>query len=421
MLRGQICNVTFWAFVAASIATGVAMAETWRANPALVEAMSGRPGVNYREELVPQYKLPELLVALDGKRIADGAAWRARRRGEVLELFRKHVYGRPPGALPTGLRSETVRSDPSAMAGMATYVHVKLGLSDKGHAMNLYIFIPNASGGSAPVFLLLNNREEEAADPTRRKKTGFWPAEEIVRRGYAAAVFRLPEVDPDDPAGYAKGIRGALDPPGERPGDAWGTLSAWAYGAMRAMDYFQTDRRLDASRVAVVGHSRGGKTALWAAAQDERFAMAVSNESGCGGAALFRRRFGETIELITKAFPHWFCTNFTRYAGKEDELPVDQHMLLALIAPRLVYVASADEDLWADPRGEFLSALHASAVWRLFGKRGLAAKDMPPLEVPLHEGEIGYHIRKGGHDLTEYDWRQFLDFADRHLRGVPVH
>jgi pimeloyl-ACP methyl ester carboxylesterase len=274
------------------------------------------------------------------------------------------------------------------------------------------VFIPNGAR-RVNAFLLINNRAESSADPSRQQKDGFWPAEEIVARGYATAVFRTVDVDPDTngPEARAKGVRGVWPAGGGKtPGDAWGTLAAWAWGASRVLDYLLTLPEI--GRVAVVGHSRGGKTALWAGAEDPRFALAVSNDSGCGGAALSRRIFGETVQGINKGFPYWFCENFKQYDGREAELPVDQHQLLALLAGRAVYVASADADFWADQRGEFEALAHASPVFALYGNRRIKPDEMPALEKPLVRGRMGYHIRRGIHNLTPYDWTAYMGFTD---------
>jgi len=370
--------------------------------------------------LAGQLNLPDPLTTTNGLSVTSAQMWRQTRRPEILELFRTHVYGRAPLGRPTNLKFDVWESAPGVMDGAATRKQVRIsyqGPGGEGH-INLVLFVPT-KGRPTPCFLLISNRGATNLDPTRVVKTEFWPAERLIARGYAAAAFLNADVDPDFPDGFTNGVHGIFDAPGQkRAPDAWGTLAAWAWGASRVMDYLVTDTDIDAERVALIGHSRGGKTALWAGAEDERFAFVVSNDSGCGGAALARRRAprAETIAAINQRFPHWFCENYHRYNNREDELPVDQHMLAALIAPRLLCIGSASEDWWADPEGEFLAGREASRVYQLLGVEGLKAEEWPPPESPRHDGRIGYHLRSGKHGLTEYDWERYLDFADRHLR-----
>lgn len=398
---------------------GCAHRTGWQADPAVVRTTAERqPTFNYDEALVPRYALPELLPP--DARADTTVAWApeiwAGRRAEILELFRANVYGRSPGR-PERLRFEVLEESPRAMDGAATLrrISVVSGQREREHRFEIVLFLPNGRQGPVPVFLLLNNRPATNTDPTRVQKSGFWPAEELISRGYGIAALQVGELAPDDKARFREGVIRLFEgeTAGPRAPDAWAGLAAWAWGASRAMDYFETDPRIDAARVAVVGHSRGGKAALWAGAEDQRFSLVVSNESGEGGAALSRRNYGETVARINESFPHWFAANYRSFAGRESELPTDQHMLISLIAPRAVYVASASEDLWSDPRGEFLALAHSSPVFALWGDPPIRAHQMPPLDQPLLSGRRGYHVRTGIHNLTPYDWQRFADLADR--------
>jgi len=422
---------------------------SWKASPELIEElMKQRSETNYSEQKVPKYTLPNPLVLSDGTRVTNAETWRTKRRPEILELFRKYVYGRAPIGKPKNMAFKVFDLERKALAGLATRKQVTVNFAGKkdGPKMDILIYLPNAVKTPVPTFVILNfggNHtihhdpaiklseswmrpgskgvvKNRANEESRGRGRARFPLEKILERGYGLATIYYGDIDPDFHDGFKNGVHPAFDKliDGERAPDAWGSIGAWAWGLSRAMDYFETDDDIDNKRVAVLGHSRLGKTALWAGARDERFAFVISNNSGCGGAALSRRRFGETVERINKSFPHWFCENFKNYNGKEDDLPVDQHMLIALIAPRPVYVTSADGDLWADPRGEFLACKNAAPVYRLLGVDGLGVRQMPGLDKPVQKGTIGYHVRSGGHNLTQYDWQQFMNFADMHFAAM---
>ena len=428
---------------------GNAANRSWKASPELVEKLTkSRSETNYSEEKVPKYTLPNPFRLSDGTRVTDGRTWRARRRGEVLELFRKYVYGRAPIGRPENMSFKVFDLERQALGGLATRKQVTVNFTgaEDGPKMDILIYLPNAAVKPVRTFVILNfggnhticsdsaiklserwmrSRgvgvvENRATEESRGRASSRFPIGAILKRGYGLATIYYGDIDPDFHDGFKNGVHPAFDKliDGERAADAWGSICAWAWGLSRAMDYFETDDDIDNRRVAVLGHSRLGKTALWAGARDERFAFVISNNSGCGGAALSRRRFGETVERINTSFPHWFCENFKKFNGKEDKLPVDQHMLVALMAPRPVYVTSADGDLWADPRGEFLACRYASPVYRLLDLEGLGVRRMPGLDEPVQTGTIGYHVRSGGHDLKEYDWQRFMDFADKHFAAL---
>jgi hypothetical protein len=378
----------------------------------VTSSKSDRPKPNYDEAKVPEYTLPELLTTTDGEKIDDARDWKKVRRPEILELYRKYVFGRVP---ETSYEKtfKVVEVDKNAINGMATLKKVDITITreDKSLVIHLALFTPNNKKKPAPTFLLINNRGAENTDPTRVQKSQFWPVEEIIARGYGIAAFQNADLDQDKFDNFQGGIHELLDKK-PRPDDAWGTIAAWAWGASRCLDYLLTDRDVDGAKVAVLGHSRGGKTALWAGAQDERFGMTISNESGCTGAALARRRFGETVAVINGAFPHWFCTNYKKFNDRENDLPVDSHMLLALTAPRPLYVACAAGDLWGDPHGSYLALYHAANVYKLFRLPSDILETMPPVSKQVISGKVGYHVREGTHNMLLEDWNRFMDFAD---------
>lgn len=392
--------------------------------------------INYDESKVPNYTLPDPLVFENGKNVLSKTDWIKKRRPEILHLFETQVYGKiPKHSKETHFK--VMNEDKQALGGLATRKEIAVYFTKSdNHYMTLLMYVPNKRNGKTPLFFGLNFKGNHAIHPDekitiseevlklgkrvpkRGAASSRWPVEMLMEKGYALATVYRGDIDPDFDDGFQNGVHPLFYKKGQtKPAsDEWGTISAWAWGLSCAMDYFETDKDIDAKKVAVLGHSRHGKTALWAGAIDERFAMAISNDSGCGGAALSRRKYGETVAKINSLFSHWFCENFKQYSNKEENLPIDQHQLIALMAPRPVYIASAIEDQWADPKGEFLSGVHATPVYGLFGLTGLPVKEMPKVDQPVLQGRIGYHVRSGNHDIKQYDWEQFVKFADLHFK-----
>lgn len=403
------------------------------------QSLQAQPrGFNYDESKVPQFTLPEPLVTQAGKKVTTADQWKQQRRPEILALFEQHVYGVTP---TDKVHAEYSVESGEAYDGLATRKQVTIHLERNGRKQDIHVlmYLPKKRNAAAPVFIGLNFRGNHTVtdDPAVHLPTSWmrkdsntdgnkatergrgasksrWQIPLILEHGFAIATVYYGDIDPDTDDGFKNGVHALFDEPEQRSPHAWGSIAAWSWGLSRLVDYLETDRDVDSRHIALIGHSRLGKTSLWAGAQDQRIGLVISNNSGCGGAALSRREFGETVKRINTSFPHWFCKKFHDYNDDVNSLPVDQHLLTALIAPRPLYVASAEQDQWADPQGEFLAAKLASPVYKLLGADGLPADTQPALNEPS-QGGIGYHIRTGKHDVTEFDWQQYLKFARMHF------
>lgn len=409
-----------------------------------ISALAQRENVISDESKVPVYSVPDIMTRLNGKKVKSKKAWYHKQRPELLKYFTDQVYGKVPGRMNISEVKVWETTD-NALEGLAIRKQLSLFFNKDQRSLevNVLMYLPK-NQAKAPVFVaynftgnhavfndpairlteswvannpsigIINNQVTEQSRASARER---WPVDDIIKAGYGLVTIYYGDVDPDK-NDFTDGIHPFFYEKGQTAPQVneWGSIAAWSWGLSRVMDYLEKDPQVDAKKVAVLGHSRLGKAAIWAGANDARFAMVISNESGCGGAALSKRIYGETVEIINTSFPHWFCDNFLQYNGKEEKLPVDQHMLLALIAPRPLYVASAEGDQWADPKGEFLSAKYASAVYELLGTEGLPIKEMPKVNEPVM-GTIGYHIRSGKHDLTPYDWKQYILFANKQFES----
>jgi hypothetical protein len=384
-------------------------------------------------------EMPDPLVTIKGERITTKEQWFKQRRPELKALFEHYVYGKAPP--PGKVEAHVERTDLRAFDGKATLKEITLSIGPEGAGkIHLLLVVPNERKGPAPVFVGMNFsgnhalvkdpavrlptawmypnqpgvKDNRATEAGRGKAVDTWAIDDVIARGYAVATFYNGDIDPDRPD-IREGIQPLFAAKGAKPGPHdWGTIAAWAWGVQRAVDYLVSDRDLDRDRIAVVGHSRLGKTALLAAAFDERIALAIPHQAGCGGTAPSRGKVGESVKQINDHFPHWFNGTFKEFNDRVDRLPFDQHCLAALVAPRPLLFSNAVEDTWANPEGQFEVLRATDPVYRFLGAGGLEAKEMPE-SGKLSAGRLGYFIRPGKHSMTREDWKAFLDFADKHL------
>lgn len=370
---------------------------------------------NYDEAKVPAYTLPEMLKTNDGRVVKDKKMWEETRRPEILKLFTDNIYGQMPQDYDS-IRYAITNEDKAAMNGRAHMQEVAIQVFrvKKSVKIHLILFVPNNIQKPVPVFVLINNRGTDNTDITRKIKSEFWPAEMVIDSGFAIAAFHVSELAPDQNETFMNGML-QLYPDQLTADNGMRAIGAWAWGASRVMDYFETNKDIDAKKVVIVGHSRGGKASLWAAANDQRFAICVTNCSGNTGAALSRRQFGERISTINKTFPHWFTNNYKKYNDQENELPVDQHMLIGLVAPRPLYATNASKDPWADPTGTFLALKAAEPAFNLYSIKSNLPSKPPGINQPIFKSQLAYHNREGEHNLTAYDWENFVRFAKYHF------
>ena len=373
---------------------------------------------NYDEAKVAPYTLPDPLKMSNGQPVRDARAWTTRRRPELIRLYENEIYGRIPANAPKV--SWTVSAtDPQARPGTAitrTIVGTIAGAAD-APKINVTLTTPSNAKGRVPVILLVNFGG--GASPPPPAAAGEPPvAADILQRGWGFATVKYQDIQADRASAWNDGVIGRTFKPGQQAPapDEWGTISAWAWGVSRIIDYLETDASVDARRIAVQGHSRLGKTVLWASALDERIAAVFSSCAGEMGSALARRDWGETVDDMAQNFPWQFAGNFQKYVGRWNEMPVDAHTLIALSAPRPVFISGGTQDQWADPKGEFLAEVAAGPVYRLLGRKDLGATELPPLDTPVTSGDLGWHYHTGGHTVTVADWTAFLQFLDKYFK-----
>jgi hypothetical protein len=425
-------------FVVLFSAVAFAQVPPTPAAKAPADVVAGIP-VNYDEAKTGSYTLPDPLKLNNGQPVNDSKTWFEKRRPEIIAMFESQQYGRAPGR-PADETFEVYDKGTPVFDGKAIRKQITIHLSKDPTwpTIDLLVYLPAAAKKPVPMFLSINfGAVQNAVDDPGIKPQEVWDAktntkippiaahnfgrlsiEPLLDAGFGVATFYYGDVDPDYPAGFANGIRARYLRAGhaQLAPDEWGSIAAWGWGMSRVQDYFETDKSIDARRVAIHGVSRLGKTVMWAGAHDQRFAVVIASCSGEGGAALSRRNYGETIAHLTAPtrYPYQFAENYAKYAGFPDTAPMDAHMLVALIAPRPVLLQTGSTDSWSDPKGEFLAAVAAEPVYKLLGKDGLDTDVWPAAKQPiLHD--IGYYMHEGGHGMVPTDWAIYIEFLKKHL------
>jgi hypothetical protein len=402
------------------------------------EVVAGIP-VNYDESKVGTYTLPDALTLNNGKPVRDAKTWWTKRRPEIVSLFENEQFGKAPGR-PAGEAFEATDKGTSVFDGKAIRKQITISLSKEPGwpQIHLLMYLPAAAKKPVPLLLSINFGAVQAAvddpgitpqmvwNPKTNEKMlppagrgfGRLNATALLDAGFGIATFYYGDVDPDYADGFKNGIRAKYLKPGqtERSPEDWGTIAAWAWGMSRVEDYFETDKDVDAKRVAIHGVSRLGKTVLWTGAHDQRFAAVIASCSGEGGAALSHRNYGETIAHLTAPtrYPYQFAKNYAKWAGFPDRAPMDANLLIALVAPRPLLLQTGDTDKWSDPKGEFLAAVAAGPVYKLLGKQDLGTDIWPKAKEPLLH-DLSYYMHDGGHGMVPSDWDIYVEFLKMHL------
>jgi hypothetical protein len=414
-MLNAFCKVAFAALAVASLiarqqSNPTNLGADANGNPRRLALKTGHVS-NYDESKVTPYTLPDPLVLANGKPVRDARTWMKERRPELIRVYEAEIFGRIPRRTPA-VAWRVAETDLSAREGTAVRKRIvgRIGDAPGAPEITVTLYTPANARARVPVILLMNfgGGGAPVADAP--------VAADIIARGWGYALAGYQDVQPDRINTFNLGVIGATNantPPGP---DEWGTIGAWAWGVSRIIDYLETDRSVNPKRIAVHGHSRLGKTALWASALDERIAAVYSSCPGEMGAALSRRDWGETVDDMAQNFPYWFAGSFQKWAGRWNEMPVDAHTLIALSAPRPVFITGGTADQWADPVGEFLAEVAAGPVYRLLGKKDLGVSALPPLDTPLITGDLGWHYHTGPHAATPADWRAFLQFLEKYFK-----